>query len=104
MRKIPPPRVLYTDVNGGQILGYTEADIVDAMTGYRSTGLRLNDKEARAIFALIEHGSTKLAADALGLSLKTFETHLRRARERNNKTTTLQLVVAYVRLVYDNNT
>lgn len=102
MSKIPPPRVLYTDVNGGQILGYTEADIIDALTAYRSGDLKLNDKEARVIFALIEHGSTKLAADALGVTLSTVEATLSRARKKNSMRTTLLLVVAYLRLVYGN--
>lgn len=97
---LPPPRVLYTDPNGGQIRGYTEIDMLNAMAGrHHSTPdpMRLSAVEAQCLAAIIDHGTAKAAGKALNRSPKTIEATLKRVRERVGLHTTLQTCVAYVR-------
>lgn len=93
---LPPPRILYTDVNGGQILGYTEDDMRWAMglpRANRETPLPARCKDA--VDAYIAHGSVKGAARALGRSTDAVASALRDARRAFKCRTTTQLCTAY---------
>jgi DNA-binding CsgD family transcriptional regulator len=58
---------------------------------------RLTISELKAIEALIEAGSSKLAAMALGISYRTVEAHILNARQKTGHRNTTLLVVDYVR-------
>lgn len=55
-------------------------------------GIRASPGQLAALGALAEHGSLKAAAHALGITPTALEHRLRKARERNEGRTTLQLV------------
>lgn len=92
---IPPPRILYTDVNGGQILGYTEEDMREAAGLKPQIALKLTPRQRQTVEAMMIHGTLKGAAKALGVQENSVKKALQSARVKAGATSTLQLCLMY---------
>lgn len=107
--ELPPPRVLYTDVSGGVVEGYSEADVreivrklVREIVAAPEPPMRMTETQARALRLLLEHGSPTAAAKALGLnSAQSIDDALRRLKVRYPGRNTLQLCVEFSRRGYE---
>lgn len=96
-RHFPAPRVLYTDVCGGQILGYTEDDMRAALCMARPRpDLKLTRRQAAVVDAMLKHGTQKGAARALAIQENSVKKALQLARKKAGGVSTLQLCVAWV--------
>lgn len=66
----PPERILYTDVNGGQILGYTIEDLYTVLNAVRiqAPSMRLTTGQIELLAKATLLGSIAEAGHALGIS------------------------------------
>lgn len=79
------------------LAGRPAAEILPPKARPQSAPAPISPAEARAIAALIQTGTSKAAADLLGISPKTMEAHLFNARQKTGHRNVGLLIVAYVR-------
>lgn len=97
--KLPPERILYTDPNGGQILGYTADDLVEVASRTRRKldakrpRFRATARQIEVLSAITLTGSPTNAAEYLQCTLTAVEGVLASLKRRYKGRTTLQLCV-----------
>ena len=79
------------------LAGRPAAEILPPKAQPQAAPAQLSPAEVRAIEALIRTGTSKAAADLLGISPKTMEAHLFNARSKTGHRNVILLVVAYAR-------
>lgn len=97
--KLPPERILYTDPNGGQILGYTEEDMLELVRVTVRTvayakpppPFKATKRQAQVLGAILKAGSPSAAAALLGCQVEAVEGVLASLKRRYKGRTTLQL-------------
>lgn len=95
--KLPPERILYTDVNGGQILGYNEEDMRNAMRLHRMPpGVKLSKRQQQTLNAMVTHGNIAAAAAELGVDENSVKKALQLIRQKVSAPNTLLLCIWYV--------
>lgn len=63
--------------------------------------MNLTPAQQAALDALVEHGTQKEAAAALGISVRAYRDRIEQARRRNPGYTTVQLLYWHRRTVWD---
>lgn len=100
---LPPERILYTDANGGQILGYTRGDLhrlaAELAHGRPASApaLDLTPWQGQVLQAVIDAGSAEGAARRLGVGRAAVRGALESVHHRYPGSTTLQLCAMYAR-------
>ncbi len=103
--QFPAERILYTDLNGGQILGYTKGDLhrfaVNALQSAERAPTPLphplSDWQALVLQTLIECSSRRAASKKLGCGEWAIKSAIERMQAKYPGKSVLQLCVMYSR-------
>lgn len=79
------------------LAGRPAAEILPPKVKPQAAPAQLSPAEVRAIEALIQTGTSKAAADLLGISPKTMEAHLFNARSKTGHRNVIRLLIAFDR-------